>query len=198
MIPKLVLITDPSLPWDELLRRLALALSAGPGIAIQLRDKAATSRVLFERGQQLKRLCEAGSAPLFINGHADVARALDVNVHLGGRDLLSRDVRPLVRKERLISVAVHGAADVENARAADFALVSPVFAPISKPADAPALGPDGFATLVKQLPCPALALGGVEPSNARTIDAAGYASIGGVLHAPDPAKAAQALLAAAQ
>ncbi|NOJ90111.1 thiamine phosphate synthase, partial [Myxococcus xanthus] len=114
------------------------------------------------------------------------------------RCIRDRDVRPHLPAGRWISAAVHDMAEARAARGADLALVSPVFAPGSKPGDTrPSLGPEGFSALAAALPCPALALGGITPARAVTLpDAAGFAVISSVLEADDPTAAARSLLAA--
>jgi thiamine-phosphate pyrophosphorylase len=88
-----------------------------------------------------------------------------------------------------VSVAVHDVpGEPQRAAAADFALLSPVFPPRSKPGDLrPTLGPQGFARLAAQLPCPAFALGGIGPHNAASVGAAGVALMSTVLHEVDDA-----------
>jgi thiamine-phosphate pyrophosphorylase len=182
---ELIVITDWSLGETDLLARLARALEAGPGIAVQHRHPEATARQLFDEGVKLKALCERHAAPLFINRRLDVALALGASLHLPAYGLLPADVRGRVPR---ISVAVHSPQEAKRAAGADLALVSPVFGK----GDAKPLGPEGFAQLAKALPCPAYALGGVtEPVKG----AAGHAVISAVLRADDPREAATRLLA---
>jgi thiamine-phosphate pyrophosphorylase len=152
-----------------------------------------SDRQFFDEAQRVARLCGDTGAPLFINGRLDVALALDAHLHCTSRSLTPRQVRPLLPATALVSTVVHGEAD--DAAAADLALVSPVFAPGSKPDDTrPLLGVEGFARLAQRLPCPAFALGGLTTTNAGTVKAPGVAVISAVLRAASPAEAARRLL----
>lgn len=197
-LPRLVVITDWRLPRARLLGALERALEAGPGVAVQHRHPDAPARLFLEEARLLAELCRARGAPLFVNGRLDVALLVGAHLHLPAGGLTPSDVRPLLPPGRLVSLAVHDAAEARLAEGADLALVSPVYAPGSKPGDTRApLGPEGFRALAEALPCPALALGGVNPERAATLrGAAGFAVISAVLEAPRPTEAARALLAA--
>ncbi|WP_163999369.1 thiamine phosphate synthase [Pyxidicoccus caerfyrddinensis] len=196
--PRLVVITDWRLPGERLLSALARALEAGPEVAVQHRHPEASGRQFLEEARLLAGLCAARGNPLFINGRMDVALLVGAHLHLPAHGPTPEDVRPHLPAGRLVSVAVHDEAEARAARGADLALVSPVFAPGSKPGDTRAtLGPDGFAALAAVLACPALALGGITPERAREVrGSAGFAVISSVLEAEDPKAEARALLAA--
>ena len=197
-LPRLVVITDWRLPPERLLGAVAQALEAGPEVAVQHRHPEATGRRFLEEARLLAGLCRERGNPLFINGRLDVALLLGAHLHLPTQGPCVEDVRPHLPSGRWVSVAVHDAEEARAARGADLALVSPVFAPGSKPGDTRAqLGPEGFQALAALLPCPALALGGITPQRAGSVPgAAGFAVIAAVLEAEDPAAAARALLAA--
>lgn len=197
-LPRLVVITDWRLPLERLRWALTRALDAGPEVAVQHRHPEATGRRFLEEARELAALCLPRGNPLFINGRVDVALLVGAHVHLPAHGPAPADVRPHLPTGRWISAAVHDVAEAHAARGADLALVSPVFAPGSKPGDTrPSLGPEGFSALSAALPCPALALGGITPARALTLpDAAGFAVISSVLEADDPTAAARSLLAA--
>lgn len=192
---QVIVITDWGL--DELPRRVARALEAGPGVAVQHRHPGVGDRQFHEEAVQLAQVCRAAGATLFVSRRLDVALAVDAHLHLPAYGLRPADVRPHL-KDKLVSVAVHDEAEARDAAGADLALVSPVFAPGSKPTDTrPPLGPDGFHRLAQALPCPALALGGLDAARAGLLrDAAGFAVVSAVLAAADPRVACAALLAA--
>ncbi|MDY7230719.1 thiamine phosphate synthase [Hyalangium rubrum] len=194
--PRLVVITDWRLPRQRLLAALDQALAAGPEVAVQHRHPDAPVRTFLEEARLLAALCRARGNSLFVNGRLDVALLVDAHLHLPVNSFRVEDVRPLLPPGRLVSVAVHDAAEARLAQGADLALVSPVYAPGSKPGDTrPALGPEGFQALAAALPCPALALGGITPERAARVPGAhGFAVISSVLEAEDPAAVARALL----
>jgi thiamine-phosphate pyrophosphorylase len=186
---KLMVITDWSLP--DCVDRIRDALKAGPGIAIQHRHPGATDRQFYEEGLRLKEAC--GPAPLFINGRLDLALALDAHLHLTDHSLFAADVRPKLG-ERWLSAACHPPAAAQDV---DLLLVSPVFDPLSKPAERAPLGVDAFHAFARTTPTPCFALGGITAERiARLRPVAGVAVIGEVMHAASPAHAAEALLRA--
>ncbi|GMU58339.1 MAG: thiamine-phosphate synthase [Myxococcaceae bacterium] len=192
---RLLLITDWRLA--DLPARIARALEAGPGIAVQHRHPGAADRLFYEEALQLAQACAKAQAPLFINRRLDVALAVGAHLHLPSTGLRIADARPLL-PGRLISVAVHDEDEARAATGADLALVSPVFAPGSKPLDTrPPLGAPGWNRLCALLPCPAFALGGVDAGRVPTLgDLPGAAVISAVLGADDPREACAALLLA--
>ncbi|MFP2933357.1 thiamine phosphate synthase, partial [Pyxidicoccus sp. 3LG] len=98
--------------------------------------------------RQLAALCAERGNPLFVNGRLDVALLVGAHLHLPAHGPTPEDVRPHLPPGRLVSVAVHDVAEARTAAGADLALVSPVFAPGSKPGDTRAtLGPEGFLAL---------------------------------------------------
>jgi thiamine-phosphate pyrophosphorylase len=189
---RILVITDWALGDDELLRRLELALRAGPGIAVQHRHPGAPDRQFYEEAVRVKLLCDSSGAPLFVNSRLDVALALGAHLHCTSHSLPPRELRRHL-PGRWISCVVH--ADGDDVESADLALVSPVFRPRSKPDDTrPPLGASGFARIAATLPCQAFALGGINSTNVGALGATGVAVISGVLRADDPELAARALL----
>lgn len=193
-LPALVIITDWSI--DDLLERIDDALAAGPRIAVQHRGPQLTGRALYELGLKLLQVCRRHGAWLFINGRLDVALALNAHLHLPASGMPVSLARQHLPPASLLSVAVHDEREAATAAGADFALVSPVFSPHSKPHDTrQPLGKAGFTALARTLACPAFALGGID-SEHLVAGAAGLACISGVLQASSPRAAAKALLAA--
>ena len=198
-LPRLIVITDWRLPQARLLAALERALAAGPEVAVQHRHPEAPIRAFLEEARLLAALCHARGNPLFVNGRLDVALLVGAHLHLPAKGLTVEDVRPALPAGRWVSTAVHDLDEARLARGADLALVSPVYAPGSKPGDTRSpLGPEGFQTLAASLSCPALALGGITPERASQLPGAqGFAVISAVLEAEDPSAAARALLRAA-
>ncbi|MBN8227639.1 thiamine phosphate synthase [Corallococcus macrosporus] len=193
-LPRLVVITDWRLPRTRLLTALERALEAGPEVAVQHRHPEASGRLFLEEARLVAEVCRGRA--LFVNGRLDVALLVGAHLHLPASGPSPRDVRPFLPEGRLVSVAVHDAREAEATVGADLALVSPVFAPGSKPGDTrDTLGPHGFRALSERMPCPALALGGMTPERAREVPGAwGVAVISAVLEAGDPRAAARELL----
>lgn len=143
----------------------------------------------------LSRLCQPLGMPLFVNGRLEVALRVGAHLHLPSRGLRPADVRPHLPEGRWISAAAHDAAELAEAERADAVLLSPVFPPRSKADRRPTLGVQGFTELASQTTARPYALGGVAPETAGALPPrVGLAAIGAVLHAPDPLRAAEALL----
>ncbi|WP_328805667.1 thiamine phosphate synthase [Sabulicella rubraurantiaca] len=171
-MPRIWLLTDPVRLPDptEAIHRLPR------GAAVLLRgiDPEAAARVA--------RLCRACRLRVLVQGDGRLALALRAGLHLPDRRA-PRHILPFLlnRPGHLLSVAVHGRTGVARARRlrADSALLSPAFPTQSHPG-APALGPLRWRVLARALPCPAIALGGMDARRFSRLrpQAAGWAAIG--------------------
>lgn len=199
-LPLLIVITDWQIPAPKLMESLESVLSLGPEVALQHRHPGASDRSFFEEGERLAKLCRPLGNPLFVNGRLDIALLLGAHLHLPARGIGVGEVRRHLPRGTWVSAAVHDRDEALEATGADLALVSPVFAPGSKPTDRrPPLGPEGFARLAQATPCPAFALGGIGPANASdVVGASGFSAISSVLKSSDPIAAARDLLSAAR
>jgi thiamine-phosphate pyrophosphorylase len=102
---------------------------------------------------------------------------------------------------RLIGASAHSEPEAAAAlrTGADYVTLSPIFESASKPGYGPALGLDGLARLVEELPGPVVALGGITAANAglcREAGAAGIAVMGEAMRAADPRRAIENILRA--
>lgn len=211
---KLYLITDRRVvKGGNLIAACEDALDAArdvapPGsVALQLREKDLPARELYELALQLKKICVRNRALLLINDRVDVAMSADADgVHLPFDSIGVSMARKLLGPNRLIGVSSHSPPDVSGAarEAADFAVLGPVYDPISKPATAPAMGMDIFVAGCAAGAIPVYALGGITPDRAREIISyresgarpAGVATIGSIFGADSPGDATRAMLAA--
>ena len=176
------------------------ALGAGVG-AVQLREKQAATRELFDLARMLRVVTRRYDALLLINDRADVALAVEADgVHLGWQSMPVDQVRRLVGGDRLIGKSVH---NLEEARAAaadgvDYVFAGPVFDTPSKAGVVPTLGLDGLRAICREIDLPVIGLGGIDSSSAAEVvatGARGVAVIRAILAAADPAGAAAGLLA---
>ncbi len=178
---KLVVITDWSVP--DCLARAKAAAAVDPRVAIQHRHHGVSRAQFVEEAQRLREVCST----LFINSDVELAKALGAGLHLPAHLRDTPFSGPL-------TIAVHGG---ESPARPAIQLVSPVFAPNSKPAARAPLGAAGFHALAATLPGPAFALGGLTVERiAELKPLAGIAVIGAVMHADDAARATEALLRA--
>jgi thiamine-phosphate pyrophosphorylase len=140
-----------------------------PRLAIQVRDKAASGRELYEN---VRAWVNRGYR-VYVNDRVDVALAVGAEgVQLPGGGLPPREVRALGPLK--IGMSIHSAEEVTTE--ADFCVLSPIFASPGKGS------PIGTAALREAAArgVPVIALGGVDASNARAcldVGAAGVAAI---------------------
>jgi thiamine-phosphate pyrophosphorylase len=189
-----LLITDWTVSDFE--AKLQDALSVGGAIAVQHRFPQATGKVFYQTATRTHRLCSKHQVPLFINRRIDVALALEAHLHLPSDAAAPSQARRLMPFASTISVAVHSLAEATKAAEADYALLSPVFRPRSKPEDARAtLGVNGFMQLAHAVSCRSVALGGISQENIHLLPPqTPVAVIGAVWNAPDVATAVSQLL----
>lgn len=198
---RLIVITDRLLAAPrDLLEIVRLALEAGAP-AVQLRDKTATARELFEQATRLRRLTREYGALLFVNDRIDIARAADADgAHLGPADLPLTAARRIVPPEFLLGISTD---DPEIARqaerdGADYIGCGAVFTTTTKPeVKDEMIGPAGLAAVAEAVSIPVVGIGGITTENVSELagtGAAGVAVIGAVMRAPDPRSATRRLL----
>jgi 8-oxo-dGTP diphosphatase len=178
--PDRYLVTpEPGADDQAWLDALARAL-AGGSTRLQLRAPACERgrwRVLAARAAALAR---AAGAQVLVNGDLELARELDVGLHLPAAQLLACSERPLPA-DRPVAASCHDARELQAAQAlgCDFAVLGSVAATASHPGG-PVLGWDGFAALRETVSLPLYAIGGLGPEDitqARRHGAQGVAAI---------------------
>lgn len=170
---------------------------AGGATMVQVRWKDGTPADVLEL---TRTLVAALTVPVLVNDRVDIALAAGAaGAHLGGDDLPLDSLRPHVPAGFVLGISVGSADEATRAPAtADYWSIGPCFATPTKHDAGPPLGPEGFAALARLAPdgVPVIGIGGISAANAASViraGATGVAVIGGVLGAPDPAVAAQAL-----
>jgi thiamine-phosphate pyrophosphorylase len=148
---------------------------------VQIREPELTTR---ELARVAKRICRANRlARILVNDRADVAIAAGADgVHLRDGSVAAADIRKIAPGGFIISVACHS---VEGARAAaesgaDYIVLAPVFAPLSKPASRSPLGLDRLREAAASVSAPVIALGGITEENAGACLEAGAAGVAGI------------------
>jgi thiamine-phosphate pyrophosphorylase len=184
----------------DLVARVA-AILAGGGRWIWFREPDLAAPERRRLAEALLVLVRQAGGALSVGRDVALAAAIGADgVHLPGGtapDAIATARRVLPRGA-LIGVSTHGPAEVARAAGADYVTLSPVFASASKPGYGPALGPESLAAAAKS-GIPVLALGGLDRDTlapCRQAGAAGFAVMGGLMRARDPARATATLLAA--
>lgn len=193
---KLLAITDELRDGrDALLARVAAAVRGGASM-IQLRLKDENPRTIVEVASALIALLPR-AVPLVINDRLDVALASGAaGVHLGVDDLPVAAARRIAPPGFVIGASVGSGAEVAGSRGADYVGIGPVFATGSKADAGAAIGLAEFARLAELCALPAVAIGGMDASNAREAieaGARGVAAISAIFGARDPEAAARAM-----
>lgn len=197
---RLLLITDRRLCAPRRLEDVVDAAIWGGVDAVMLREKDLRGRALLVLARSLRAVTE-GRARLLVNDRLDVARACGADgVHLPSAGVPPAEARRWLGAEATVGYSAHDARELARAaEGADYATLSPVWAPRSKPSHLAPLGPEGFAALAREAAIPTVALGGVGASNAAAARAAGagaVAVLGEIMGAEDPVRAARAIRAA--
>jgi thiamine-phosphate pyrophosphorylase len=190
-IPRLYAIIDPARAGGRPPGVVAKELLSGGVRLIQLRDKQASSRQLYEACAELKELLRDCGCSLIVNDRADVARATDADgVHLGQDDLPVEMARGLLAPGKWIGCSTHSVDQVAEAdrSTADYIAFGPIFPTASKENPDPVVGLEGLRDARRVTGKPLVAIGGITLRNAREVLAAGADSVavlGDLLNGPD-------------
>jgi thiamine-phosphate pyrophosphorylase len=198
-VPPLLVISDRHQARQPV-EQVAEAIFAGGCRWFSLREKDLPPE---ERRALLAALVAAGRRfGVVVTVHEDIETAAAVGadgVHLpsGGSPEAARARLP----NALIGASAHSgdeAAALLQA-GADYVTVSPVFLTASKPGYGPALGLEGLARIVAEVPGPVVALGGITTQNAAlclNAGACGLAVMGEVMRSAEPRTILEQILGA--
>jgi thiamine-phosphate pyrophosphorylase len=183
----------------EELTRLAVA---GGADTIQFRQKTGATRDMIQAAQRMRRLCEEEGVTFVVNDRIDVAMAVAAHgVHLGQNDFPIPLAREILGPNVIIggSAATMDEALICLSEGADYVGFGPVFPTGSKDDAGPVSGPEILGEVVRAIPLPVIAIGGVSAENTGDImktGARGIAVISAVCCQKDPEGATRALYAA--
>lgn len=180
------------------LARLAVA---GGADTIQFRQKTGSTREMIEAARAMKQVCAQAGAVFIVNDRIDVALAAEADgVHLGQDDFPIPLARQLLGPDKIVGGSAVTLAEAEKclAEGADYVGFGPVFPTTSKDDAGPATGLARLREVVLKVPLPIVGIGGIDPSNAGQVLAAGahgLAVISSICCQDDPAQATRDLLA---
>lgn len=163
---RLYLVTDETLPKDELLKKVELAIQGGVTI-VQLREKSGNGKVFYEKAVKLRELTEKYQIPLIINDRVDIALAVGADgVHVGQSDLPAPAIRKIIPLSMIVGVSVGNPEEAREAElnGANYVGVGAVFPTTSK-ADAKVLPPGMLDKILETIQIPAVAIGGINLEN---------------------------------
>jgi thiamine-phosphate pyrophosphorylase len=193
-------LTDRAWSRGRDILEVAEAAIAGGATVIQLRDKTASTRLLVEEGQALRRLTRERGALLIVNDRIDVALAVDADgAHVGQDDMPAALAREMLGPARILGVSAGNLAEAEAAVAAgaDYLGVGPIYATRGKDDAGAPVGPDLLAQIAARWNTPQVAIGGISVENTTDVvraGAVGIAVITAVVNAEDVTGAARELV----
>jgi thiamine-phosphate pyrophosphorylase len=161
------------------------AVAAGIGW-IQIREKDLDARALVDLARFAVTEAHQQDALVMVNDRLDVALAADASgIHLGENSLpleLISEWRSSERADFRIGVSCHSLESARSAEkgGADYVFFGPVFATPSKAAFGAAQGIERLREVCAAVSIPVLAIGGVNPANARACLDAGAAGIAAI------------------
>lgn len=197
---RLYVITDEELSGGRSHIEIAEAAIMGGADVIQLRDKTASSRKLYEIATQIKKLTEETGVQFIVNDRLDIALAVNADgLHVGQDDLPAPVTRKFLGPDKILGVSAINVAEAIQAEkdGADYLGVGPVFEARGTKADA---GEPKGLQLIKDIrqrcSLPIVAIGGINHTNILSVMEAGSqgaAVISAVVSAADITHATQAL-----
>lgn len=111
----LYLVTDRRFLRGRSLVDAVLKAVKGGVTIVQLREKEASSRELYQLALSLQAVLRERKVPLIINDRLDIAMAVDADgVHIGQEDLPLYEVVSLLGKDKIVGLSV---SSLEEARA---------------------------------------------------------------------------------
>ena len=143
---------------------------------MQLRMKRTPLREALAAAREVVAACRRAGAVCLVNDRVDLALLSDAHgVHVGEEDLPPEAARELLGAQRLVGATVR---DLEGARAAraagaDYVGLGPLFGTTTKQVNAPVLGLEAFADVVRASPLPVVGIGGVTLENIARVAATG-------------------------
>jgi thiamine-phosphate pyrophosphorylase len=147
---------------------------------IQIRERDLPVRELARLTRRVLALPNPYGTKILVNDRADVAMACGAHgVHL--RDGSPRPTR-VAQPGFMVTAACHDPAGAPDLEGADFAVLAPIFSPLSKFDQKPPLGTIAIREFVRRSSVPVLALGGITRENARACIDAGAAGIAGITY----------------
>jgi len=186
--------------WDDTRQLLQVTEEAlrGGAALVQYRHKTATPEQRREQAECLLDLCRSYRVPFIVNDFVDLCLAIGADgIHVGGTDAPVAEVRAAVGPDRIVGASCYG--DMALAHAAHRGGASYVafggFYPSRVKKYVVATQPEIVAQSKRDIPLPAVVIGGMTVENAAPLVAQGadmVAAISSVYLAAQPEQAARA------
>jgi len=193
---KLYVIPDTKLGKGRNPLEQAEAALAGGATTIQLRDKHATGRELFELATAMKQLCELYDALFVVNDRLDIALAMRAHgVHVGPSDIPIEHARRLFPQPMIVgaSVGTPQAAMEAEKLGVDYLGVGAIYETGTKQ-NAVTVGIDRLIAVREVTKLPIVAIGGITTeriAEVMAVNPQGVAMISAIVGAEDIVLAAR-------
>lgn len=200
---RMYFITDSS-PYeeDEFLYRVERALQGGVTL-LQLREKNRTTREYLDLAKKVHKLTKKYDVPLIIDDRLDVAMASGAEgVHLGQADMPVKIARKIVGEDFIIGATTKTVEQALTAykEGADYLGVGAIY-PTTTKVKTVLTSVDTLKDIIKAVPLPVNAIGGLNKDNIdvlRDADIAGICVVSAIMKADNPYEATLELIKAAK
>ena len=158
---------------------LRAALTGGVDI-VQLREKELGREFVERSARTFRRLCDTYSTPFIVNDDPELARACDADgVHVGQDDVAAAEAREILGPEMIVGLSTHSPEQIAAAaeQPVDYISVGPVWETPTKEGR-PGVGLELVSHATESTAHPFFAIGGIDPSNAAEVVAAGARRLG--------------------
>jgi len=196
----LYVITDEQLSKGRSHAEIARSAIEGGADVIQLRDKTASSRKLYEDALVIRKITQESNVIFIVNDRLDIALAVNADgVHVGQKDLPAPVACQLIGKNKILGVSAETLEQAVQAEkdGADYLGVGPIFeARSTKPDAGKPMGLFLLRQVRQTCQVPIIAIGGINLINAREViqaGADGIAVISAIASSNDVAAAAHEL-----
>jgi thiamine-phosphate pyrophosphorylase len=174
VFPSLYAITDASAGLTHV--EQVEAFVRGGARLVQIRDKRAGGRELYEIVVAAVRIAREAGARLIVNDRVDVALAAAADgVHVGQEDLPAEDARRILGPDRIVGLSTHSREQAAEASRlpVDYVAIGPVYATATKENPDPVVGLEGVRAAREVVTQPLVAIGGITLARAPEVIAAG-------------------------
>ena len=166
---------------------------------VQVREKTASESEIAGLARALKSVLDPLGLPLIINDHIDLALAADASgVHLGQDDIDHAQGRKRLGPDKILglSIGTPGEAQGVDGALLDYIGIGPFAATGTKADAGAAIGVEGLKAVKALFDLPAVAIGGINHTNAAAAFSSGVegiAVVSAIAGSEDPQAAARAL-----
>ena len=195
-----LVMTDPVVGYAKCAEA---AVEAGVGI-VQLRMKHCAREAILREAREVRAVTRGTGTLFIVNDDPSIAEEAGADgVHVGQGDMRVAEVRARHPGLRFVGLSTHSMAQALDAigQKPDYIGVGPVWATPTKEIPDPVLGVETAAAMVRAVPFPAVAIGGITSDDRiGALVAAGvrnFAVVRSVCRSPDPLSAIRRMMSAA-